>query len=193
MFTGIIQALGTVTGREASTLILRAPADSWEDPLRVGESVSVNGCCLTLTSLNAGMTFDLSEETILRTTLGRLQTGDTVNLERALKASDRMGGHIVQGHVDGVGECLNIVDREDSKVFRFGTPEGYDRYLADKCSIAIEGISLTVVKPTAGAFDVWVVPHTFEHTNFKLMRPDQLVNMEFDILYKYVERLMGRG
>lgn len=193
MFTGLIQAVGTLRERSEQAILVDTPRDAWSDPIRIGESISVNGCCLTVESSANGLVFTLSEETFGRTTFGGLQPGAKLNLERALLATDRMGGHIVQGHVDGVGTCLNIADMEGGKMFRFATPEGYDRYLADKCSIAIDGISLTVVRPSAGAFGVAVIPHTLEHTNMGVMVEDQPVNVELDILFKYVERLMGRA
>lgn len=193
MFTGIIQAVGRIRSLDQTLLVVDAPATAWDDAFSVGESLAVNGCCLTIESFNDGIRFTLSEETFRRTTFGKLAVGSQVNLERALRPTDRMGGHIVQGHVDGVGVCLSIHDAEGGKMFRFGTPEGYDRYLADKCSIAVDGISLTVVRPSAGGFSVAVIPHTLENTNFGTMVEDQPVNMEFDILYKYVERLIARS
>ncbi len=191
MFTGIIQALGKVVFLDGGRLRIATDGAPWEDPVAVGESVAVNGCCLTVASLEEGVHFDLSEETLKRTALGDLRGGVLVNLERSLRPLDRIGGHIVQGHVDGVGSCLNITQAEGSWVFRFGAPDGCDRYLVDKCSVAVDGISLTVVRPTAGAFDAWIVPHTFENTNLRDMKRDQPVNMEFDLLFKYVERLVS--
>jgi riboflavin synthase len=192
LFTGVIQAVGVVASRGASQIAVSPPKGVWEDPFRVGESIAVNGCCLTLAVLDEDLTFELSEETLRRTSLGALEPGDLVNLERALRPFDRMGGHIVQGHVDAIGELFQVTPGETQHVFRFGAPEGFDRYLVDKGSVAVEGISLTVVRPSAGAFDTFIVPHTYENTNLRTLQHGDPVNMEFDVLSKYVERLVGR-
>jgi riboflavin synthase len=190
MFTGLVQAVSSIQGVNGNALRVAAPKGAWEDPLRIGESINVNGVCLTLVESIPDLKFELSGETLNRSTLGGLKAGDLVNLERALMPTDRMGGHIVQGHVDGVGSLLNISEKGTDKVFRFGVPENCDRYLVDKGSIAIDGISLTIVRPSAGAFDTSIVPHTFQNTNLKTIRVDQPVNLEFDILVKYVEKLV---
>jgi riboflavin synthase len=190
MFTGIVAAVGSIVSLESGLLTVRAPAGAWDDAFSIGESVCVNGCCLTLVEKSPDLKFELSEETVKRTTLGKLPPGSPVNLERGMRPTDRMGGHIVQGHVDGVGTLLNILPREGERVFRFASPDGFDRYLVDKGAIAVDGISLTVTRPSAGAFDTHIVPHTFENTNLKSLQVDAPVNMEFDILIKYVERLV---
>ncbi len=191
MFTGIIQATGEVIRLARPKLTIRVNADVWDDPLKLGESVAVNGCCLTLTSHAEGMEFHLSEETFQRTTLAELKEGQVVNIERAMRPMDRFGGHIVLGHVDAIGELLSMHDQGESHVFRFEAPQGYGKYLVDKGSITIDGISLTAVRPFAGAFDVWVIPHTYEHTNLKSLHAGYKVNLEFDVIAKHVERLVG--
>ena len=162
---------------------------SAEDPIQAGESISVNGCCLTALSEDS-LTFDLSPETLQRTTFRQARVGNKVNLERAMRPMDRLGGHIVQGHVDSVGELRTMLQDGDFTVFRFLADEEFDRYLIDKGSIAVDGISLTVVNPVAGEFDVWVVPHTLAQTNLGSLRPGDLVNLEFDVLAKHVEKLL---
>jgi riboflavin synthase len=191
VFTGIVQAIGEVVSFHGSKLELRADLAGDGDPIRAGESIAVNGCCLT--ALNDGeLSFDLSPETRLRTAFHTIVAGHRVNLERAMRPSDRFGGHIVQGHVDAVGEAVAILQDGDFMVFRFRAPEEFDRYLIDKGSIAVDGISLTVVNPVAGEFDVWVVPHTMEHTNLGFCRPGSLVNLEFDVIAKHLEKLTAR-
>lgn len=162
-----------------------------DDPFRIGESVAVNGCCLTVVSSKGDdAAFDLSEETLVRTNLGGLHEGFTVNVERAMKPTDRFGGHIVQGHVDAVGELVSRQASETGEVFRFRTPPDGDVLLIDKGSIAIEGISLTVVQPRDGEFDVWVIPHTLSQTTLGGMQPGAQVNLEYDVVAKYVQRLV---
>jgi riboflavin synthase len=185
VFTGIVEAVGQVRSAEESRVVVSRPP-TWED-MTIGESVAVNGVCLTLLP-GDDLAFDVSGETRSRTTLGALRPGSRVNLERAMTPQSRFGGHIVQGHVDATG-CVDGVygDR-----FRFSVPREFDRYLIDKGSITVDGVSLTVVRPEDAAFDVAVVPHTLEHTNLGDRRPGDQVNLEFDVLAKYVERLLRR-
>jgi riboflavin synthase len=193
MFTGIVQTLGDVFSLEGGVLTMRAPSDwSLGDPLAIGESIAVNGCCLTVVTIDPHLTFDLSPETIERTALGDLSRGDRVNLERAMKPTDRFGGHIVQGHVDGTGMVRAIEEEGNATVIRFAVPPAFERYLIDKGSVAIDGVSLTVVRPVRSEFDVYVIPHTLEATNLGDRRPGDRVNLEFDLIAKYVERLMAQ-
>lgn len=188
MFTGLVQAVGQVRSLEGGRLAVAVEA-GWPDPLAIGESIAVNGCCLTAVSLDP-LAFDLSEETLARTALSELRAGSSVNLERALRAGDRLGGHFVQGHVDGVGRLLSRTPRKGSEVFRFSVPAEGAKYLIDKGSIAIDGISLTVVEPNGGEFDVHLIPHTLSHTNLGALPVGNGVNLEFDVLAKHVERLL---
>lgn len=194
MFTGIIQGIGAVCDRVGGRLVVDG-GSVWPvtDPIVTGESIAVSGCCLTAVegSTTEALHFDLSDETLRRTTLGRLQAGDRVNLERAMRPSDRFGGHIVQGHVDGTGLCVGRTPAGESTVFRFQLPPGEDRYLIDKGSVAIDGISLTVVQPSEGEFDVWIIPHTLAHTTLNDLVEGMEVHVEYDVIAKYVERLTG--
>lgn len=187
MFTGLVQAVGEVRLLEGFALQIEYPG--WDTPLDLGESIAINGCCLTVVTDQDGvMHFDLSEETLARTNLGDQLPGARVNLERAMRPMDRFGGHIVQGHVDAVGRLVNIRQEEGSHVFRFQVPE--DRYLIDKGSIALDGISLTVVRPMDGEFEVWVIPHTLRNTHLESLQAGARINVEYDIVAKYVERLV---
>jgi riboflavin synthase len=171
-------------------LVVDAPmADGWE-PWQLGESVAVDGCCLTVVDSGDGLHFDLSEETLKRTAMGGYAPRTRVNLERAMRASDRFGGHIVQGHVDAVGTVISISPTDAGMVYRFRVAE--PRYLIDKGSIALNGVSLTVVEPAGGEFDVWIIPHTLEATNLGDLQPGSRVNVEYDVIAKHVEKLMGR-
>lgn len=190
MFTGIIEALGRVKSLEGGVLVLKTDEPLGPDPIQMGESIAVNGVCLTIV---APLTFDLSPETLARTSLGDVQLGSKVNLERAMRADGRFGGHIVQGHVDATGEIVSMARSGNSTVFRFRVPQGGDRYLIDKGSITVDGISLTVVNPSEREFEVWVIPHTLERTNLGERQPGDRVNLEFDVLAKYVERMLKPG
>ncbi len=193
MFTGIIEAVGEVVALRGGGLVLAAGGlGSREDPVEIGESVAVNGCCLTVTEAGEGLRFDLSEETLARTSLGGLRAGSRVNLERAMRAGGRFGGHFVQGHVDATAAVVGIETRDDSTVFRFAVPGEYRRYVIDKGSVCLDGISLTAVRPE-GEFEVWVIPHTLASTNLGDRRPGDRVNLEVDVLARYVERLLGPG
>jgi len=196
MFTGLVEHVALVKSMGAGVLTILQPeqasdTDSW----RIGESIAINGCCLTLVeSSELGvLRFELSPETLERTSLGALEPGSLVNLERAMKLGARLGGHLVQGHVDGVAEVTAILPTLNSTIFRFRLPEGGERYLIDKGSIAIDGISLTVVGPKGVEFDVWVIPHTLEHTNLIQRKAGDRVNVEYDLIAKYVERLLAKG
>jgi riboflavin synthase len=180
VFTGIVQSVGKVARLEPGRLCLKVP-DAWPgDPWKLGESLAVDGCCLTVAS--AELEFDLSPETLSRTTLGSLGPGARVNLERALRACDRLGGHFVQGHVDTVG----VFEGRHGDEFRFSVKEEFSKYLADKGSVAVNGVSLTVVQPSGGGFHAAVVPHTLRATNLGDLQEGKGVNVEFDVLAKYV-------
>ena len=208
MFTGIVEELGRVvrleTVEDSARLTVEAPTVTQD--VNLGDSVSVNGCCLTVTAVH-GSTFtaDLMAETLTRTTLGSQAPGDPVNLERALRASDRLGGHIVQGHVDATAEVLDHHHGEHWDLLRIGLPQEIARYVAVKGSVALDGVSLTVVDvvdvvdasdivpvPSAGAsLSVGLIPETLRRTTLGSRRPGERVNLEVDVLAKYAERLLG--
>jgi len=194
LFTGIIEEIGVVETVEArqggARLRLRAPLAASD--LAEGDSVSVSGVCLTAVELRAtSFGADVSPETLKRSTLGGLRAGEMVNLERALKPTSRMGGHIVQGHVDGVGavESLEQAGGEDWWL-TVRVPEELDPYLVFKGSIAIDGISLTIAEVERGRVAVAVIPHTYEHTTLRLKRSGDGVNIETDVLAKYIEKML---
>ncbi|MDP1818926.1 MAG: riboflavin synthase [Acidimicrobiales bacterium] len=187
MFTGIVEELGTVASREGPRL--RIEARTVLDDVTLGASIAVNGCCLTVVGWDADAGWwdaDVVEETYARTALGRLRTGDRVNLERPVRLSDRLGGHLVQGHVDGVGEIVTAAPD-----LRVRTDRHLLRYVVEKGSITIDGISLTVVEPEADRFSVAVIPHTMEVTTLGRKGPGDVVNLEADVTAKYVERLLA--
>ena len=208
MFTGIVEELGRVvrleTIEDSARLTVEAPTVTQD--VSLGDSVSVNGCCLTVTAVH-GSTFtaDLMAETLTCTTLGSQAPGDPVNLERALRASDRLGGHIVQGHVDATAEVLDHHRGEHWDLLRIGLPQEIARYVAVKGSVALDGVSLTVVDvvdaphapdaspvPGAGAsLSVGLIPETLRRTTLGTRRPGERVNLEVDVLAKYAERLLG--
>ncbi|MBL8087781.1 MAG: riboflavin synthase [Chthonomonas sp.] len=188
MFTGLVQAVGTVKETRPGKLIL-SPIDLGDEPVQLGESIAINGCCLTVIEFEPGMTFELSPETYTRTNFGDVVPGSGVNLERALRVGDRLGGHIVQGHVDAIGRILDIQERGEHTVYRFEAPDA--RYLIDKGSVTVDGISLTVVHPTDAHFEAWVIPHTRQHTNLMDRKVGDRVNLEYDVLAKHVERLIN--
>lgn len=188
MFTGIVETVGTAA--TVSDARIRVVSDLKD--LVVGESISVNGVCLTVTEPEAGaFTADISEETSRRTSLGALMPGTKVNLERAMRADGRFGGHIVQGHVDGVGNVAEIEQLEGSAEMWFRVPVELERYLVSKGSVTVEGVSLTVASLESGRFSVALIPHTLVNTNFGAKLPGDPVNIEVDVLAKYVERLLG--
>ncbi|MGH7857988.1 MAG: riboflavin synthase [Candidatus Binatia bacterium] len=191
MFSGIVEALGEVRslapGEEGLRVTLAAPfAD-----LAQGESVCVSGVCLTVVSIGeATFDADLSPETVRRSTLGRLRVGDAVNLERSLRLGDRLSGHMVFGHVDGTGILESITPEGDSSLYRFTAPSSVERYLVEKGSVAVDGVSLTVFACARRAFTVAVIPHTASVTTLGRMKPGSPVNLEADMIGKYVEKLV---
>lgn len=191
MFTGLIEEVGSVLWIRATDrgtqLQLSAPYIA--PHVHTGESISVNGCCLTVAShKREQITFDLLDETVSRTNLGTLKRDSGVNLERALAADDRLGGHFVQGHIDCTASIISF-EESDCRL-EIALPEERARYVAEKGSIAVNGISLTVGELKAASFVTWIIPHTRGHTNLETAHSGELVNLEFDILGKYVERLL---
>jgi len=194
MFTGLIEEVGTVTStreRERSKQ-LQIVAPRIAKKIRPGESVAVNGCCLTLSAHRGDqLTFDLLEETLDRTNLKMLRRGSGVNLERALRAAGRFGGHFVQGHVDCTSRVISFEQIGGDHRLGVELPAEFARHVACKGSIAIDGISLTIAEVSPQSFAVWVIPHTKRHTNLDRAEAGTLVNLEFDILAKYVERMIS--
>ncbi len=193
MFTGIIEDLGTVSQIERAAtgarLTITAPWDLSHD--KIGDSIAVNGICLTVTDKTPqNFSVDVSAESISRTNFDKMKTGDRVNLERALRLSDRLGGHLVLGHVDGVGTVKRRTRKGNSAIFEISAPKELERYLVEKGSIAIDGISLTINTCQASDFSVNIIPHTLEVTTLGDRQTGSNVNLETDILGKYVEKLM---
>jgi riboflavin synthase len=193
MFTGIVEELGTVAAVEeqgdAIRLSIRA-ATVLED-VGLGDSIAVNGCCLTVTTVDGDTwTADVMQETLDKTSLHGVQPGDRVNLERAVTADKRLGGHIVQGHVDGVGVVVSRTPSEHWEVVEVTVPSTLSRYLVDKGSITVDGVSLTVVEAGADRFTVSLIPETLARTTLGTRRPGDRVNLEVDVIAKYVERLL---
>jgi riboflavin synthase len=194
MFTGLIEEVGEVSAVGASDsgsqLQIAAPAIAKKS--RNGDSIAVNGCCLTLTSRRGNrLTFDLLEETIARTNLKKLRRHDRVNLERALTAERRLGGHFVQGHIDCVSRILAFDKKGADFRLEVELPAEFAQYAARKGSIALDGISLTVAELLPKSFVAWIIPYTKRHTNLNRAQAGDLVNVEFDILAKYVERVLA--
>ncbi|MCH2508742.1 MAG: riboflavin synthase [Dehalococcoidia bacterium] len=191
MFTGIVEEVGVVAKISDNGMTVRATQVT--EDLKLGDSIAVNGACLTAVSFDrTEFSVDLSPETVRRTSLGRLSVGGPVNLERALLASDRMGGHIVQGHVDGTGRVMSTKRDRDSTIFRIRVPKRLNRYIVEKGFVAVDGISLTVVKIGASSFTLAVIPYTLANTNLAALSVGDRVNLEADILAKYVESLLDR-
>jgi len=194
MFTGIIEELGRVRaveqrGEDARIVI---DARTVTEGSRDGDSISVNGVCLTALEVKPGsFVADVSKETLFRSTLGNLKPGAPVNLERAVTPATRLGGHIVQGHVDARGQFLGSEDHGESWTFRFAYPKEVGRYLVFKGSVTVEGISLTIAGLTDEFFEIAVIPKTFEVTNFSQLKPGDAVNLEVDVIAKYVERILS--
>jgi len=194
MFTGLIEEVGTVVAVRArnggTELQITAPGTAKH--ASAGESIAVNGCCLTLTSCRSNrLTFDLLEETIARTNLHHLRQDSPVNLERALRAEGRLGGHFVQGHVDCVAPIIGFDAKGADFRLEVELAENARHYVASKGSIAVNGISLTVADVLRRSFAVWIIPYTKHHTNLDRATTGDLVNLEFDVLAKYVERMVA--
>ncbi len=191
MFTGIIEEVGVVAKRDSHRLTVHAGVVM--DGLKLGDSIAVNGACLTVVARREGeFSVDLSPETLRRTCLGALAAGDDVNLERPLAVSDRLGGHIVQGHVDATGRITSRTPEGDCLVLRVRSPKRLMPYIVEKGFIAVDGISLTVVKKGAASFTLSVIPYTLANTDLKEKSAGHRVNLEVDIVAKYVESLLAR-
>lgn len=192
MFTGIVTEIGTVEriergGDGARLRIAAALAGELDD----GESVAVSGACLTAAAVDGGaFEADVMNPTLERTTLGSLGTGDPVNLERPLRATDRLGGHLVQGHVDGTGEVVELIDDGFARVAALGIPAPMRRYVVERGSVALEGVSLTVAGLTTDGFEVALIPETLERTTLRDAEPGRALNVELDVVARYVERLV---
>ncbi|MDH4075166.1 MAG: riboflavin synthase [Acidimicrobiia bacterium] len=187
MFTGIVEELGSVAALEGSRLRLQGPAVLSD--VELGASIAVNGCCLTVVAWDSAAGWfdvDVTQESFDRTQLGDLRPGDPVNLERPVRLSDRLGGHLVQGHVDAVGVIVNPAPDLKVKV-----PEGLHRYLVEKGSVTVDGVSLTVVDPAPDGFTVALIPHTMEVTTLGRKGAGDRVNIEVDVMAKYAESLLG--
>ncbi|KFN43171.1 riboflavin synthase [Arenimonas oryziterrae] len=197
MFTGLIQAVGHIESKLARGGDLRLGIATGVLPMQdvqLGESIAVSGVCLTVVEFDgAGFVADVSNETLALTTLGGLAIGAPVNLERALLPTTRLGGHLVAGHVDGIGHVQKIWDDGRSQRWRFTAARGLLRYIAVKGSICVDGVSLTVNAADAEGFEVNLVPHTVAHTAFSASRAGDAVNLEVDLVARYVERLLSSG
>ena len=194
MFTGIIQGKGKLVNTRPSGGGLAFDLEAGFDMIdpEEGESIAVNGACLTAYNIKSRrFTVDVSPESLSRTTLGGLRAGDMVNLERALRLSDRLGGHIVSGHIDCVGRVVSIRKEGNFTIFSFLVPEEQDRYIIEKGSVTINGISLTVNDCERGRFSVSIIPHTLQVTTLGLLKNGGEVNIEVDIIGKYVEKLLS--
>jgi riboflavin synthase len=193
MFTGLIEEVGTVVALDVSGdgKRLKIAAPKIAGSARLGDSVAINGCCLTVAARDAGqLTFDLLQETFDRTNFKNLGPASTVNLELALAADARLGGHFVQGHIDCSAPILGLDEAGADLRLEIELPTQFSRYVVSKGSIAVNGISLTVAEITPKSFVLWIIPHTKAQTNLASAKRGDLVNLEFDLLAKYVERLL---
>jgi riboflavin synthase len=193
MFTGLIEEVGTILEKlkTGDGYRFRINADKVTEDIRIGSSIAVNGCCLTVVQKDLN-SFDVDtiEETLKKTGLGKLNPGDKVNLERPLKADERLGGHFVLGHVDTTGIIKEIQQLSNSHFVKISFPERFAKYLIYVGSVSIDGTSMTVAELDGNSFSVGVIPHTWKETIFSLKKPGDTVNLEFDVLGKYVERIM---
>lgn len=194
MFTGIIETLGRVCKlvEEQDNLHISV-STNFTHELQIDQSVAHNGVCLTVVAIDDDQyTVTAIKETLDKTNLSKLAIGDTINLERCTKIGSRLDGHIVQGHVDTKARCSSIIDQNGSWLIRFEFDSIGDNITVEKGSITINGVSLTVVDSETSAFSVAIIPYTFEHTNFHLLKVGELVNIEFDIVGKYIQKLLSR-
>jgi riboflavin synthase len=196
MFTGLVEETGEVVSLEKTAsggVRLGIAAPLIGPTAHLGDSIAVNGCCLTVSALDGNrLEFDLLQETLARTSLGMVRPGSLVNLERALAAGARLGGHFVQGHVDGTAEILRLEPSGADVRLQIALPPEGARYLVEKGSIAVDGMSLTVAEVGEDSFTIWIIPHTMEVTHLRSRRAGDRVNLEYDLLAKYVERMLER-
>ena len=194
MFTGIIAALGKVVAVKAKGGDVRLEVATQKlelNDVKLGDSIAVNGVCLTVISMQSdSVYFDVSKETLERSSIGTAKVGSEINLEKALAVSDRLGGHFVSGHVDGMGECIKRETSARSIIFQFKVPSNLKRYIAEKGSISIDGVSLTVNGVSKDIFEVNIIPHTLEETIIKDYQVGTRVNLEVDLIARYLERLV---
>lgn len=191
MFTGIIESLGRITNikNEKDNLHITVESD-FTSELKIDQSVAHNGVCLTVVEIDGNYyTVTAIKETLDKTNIGNLKLSDTLNLERAMKLGDRLDGHIVQGHIDQIAECINIKETQGSWLFTFKYDSSLSNITIEKGSITVNGVSLTVVNSKRDTFSVAIIPYTYEHTNFKTFKIGSIVNLEFDVIGKYVSRL----
>jgi len=196
MFTGLIEGIGKISGIRRSQNDMRVTVTPLFDmsDSRLGDSIAVNGVCLTVSELQEGsLMMDVSRETLFRSTLGQLKVGDPVNLERALRLTDRLGGHLVSGHVDGIGSILKMQQVQPSWVIRIGVEEALSRYMIEKGSIAVDGISLTINACENNFFEVNIIPQTGMMTTLLRKKTGDPVNIETDLIGKYVEKFFSKG
>jgi riboflavin synthase len=195
MFTGLVEGCGTLLGRVtegAGVRLAIEPPPEMQNAIAVGDSVSINGCCLTVVEFDRNAwSFQAGPETLARTNLGRLQVGDRLNLERSLPVEGRLGGHFVQGHVDGLGRVVDIISTGEWVTMWFAVPEPLALQMVSKGSVAVDGISLTLVDVQSDRFSVALIPHTLRMSNLGERRIGDAVNIETDILAKYVQKLLG--
>jgi riboflavin synthase len=194
MFSGIIESTGIVTDlkKEKSNLHITIQS-SFTEELKIDQSIAHNGVCLTVVAIqNNSYMVTAIDETLQKTNLGLLQIGDRVNLERCIRAGDRLDGHIVQGHVDQTGTCTSLTENNGSWIFHFKYDGTANNITVEKGSICVNGVSLTVVNSQDTSFSVCIIPYTFEHTNFQSLKAGAVVNLEFDILGKYISKLIKK-
>jgi riboflavin synthase len=197
MFTGLVEGLATVralTPAGSAVDLVVTPAGNPDSSVQIGESIAINGCCLTVVRCHAGTwTFQAGSETLSRTNLGRLQPGDRVNFERSLRVGDRLGGHFVQGHIDGTGRVERINRDGEWVHMQFSVDSSLTRQMVVKGSIAVDGVSLTLVSVGSDSFSVALIPHTLDATTLGTRRVGDAVNIETDIVGKYLEKLLAAG
>lgn len=197
MFTGIIAAVGQLKSLQPVGGDIRLHIDTAKldlNDVKLGDSIAVNGVCLTVVEMAAkSLQFDVSQETLQRTSLGQLKTGSEANLEKALAVGDRLGGHMVSGHVDGLGEVISKTASARSWQYKIKVPAELERYIAEKGSITIDGVSLTVNGVFEGGFDINIIPHTLEETIIKHYQTGTKVNLEVDLIARYLERLLPQA
>ncbi|MFC1692992.1 riboflavin synthase [Candidatus Latescibacterota bacterium] len=194
MFTGLIEEAGTIrsVSRRGTMIDFTIEARSILEDVKIGDSIAVSGVCLTVTSLgDTSFSVQSVEETLKRTTLARLRAGSMVNLERSLRLGDRLGGHLVQGHIDGTGRIVSMRKLDGNAIIAIAPQPGLDRYIAEKGSITVDGISLTVTHAKKGEFGISIIPHTLKETTLGIARVGDSVNLETDIIAKYVEKLIS--